>query len=51
MFLIKLWDTNDRDLIVDLHRKVIQPRSKLATQVNSVFKHAIKRILKDFLQK
>lgn len=51
MFLVKLWDMNDRELIVDLHRKVIPSCPKLAMQVNSVFKHAIKRILKDFLQK
>ena len=51
MFLVKLWDMNDRELIVDLHRKVISSRPKLTIQTNSVFKHTVKRILKDFLQK
>lgn len=51
MFLVKLWDMNDRELIVDLHRKVIPSYPKLAMQVNSVFKYAIKRIFEGFSQK
>lgn len=29
MFLIRLWDKYDREILIDLHRKVEPPRSTL----------------------
>ena len=51
MFLIKLWDRDDRELIIDLHRKVIISRPKLTTQINSVSKHILKTVFSAFLGK
>ena len=46
MFLVKFWDMNDRERIINLRGKVISSRPKLTIQINSVFKHIIKRTLK-----
>ena len=49
MFLVKLWDRNDKELLFDFHKKVILSLPTLTSQVNSVFKHNLKTILKTFL--
>ena len=45
MFLIRLWDKYDRELIVDLHKKVSPPRPTLKQELRALTFEVIKTLL------
>ena len=45
MFLIRLWDKYDRELIVDLHKKVSPPQPTLKQELRALTFEVIKTLL------
>ena len=45
MFLIRLWDKYDRELIIDLHRKVSSPKPTLKQELCIIAFEILKTLL------
>ena len=45
MFLIRLWDKYDRELIVDLHKKVSPPQPTLKQELRTLVFEILKSLL------
>jgi len=48
MFLVILWDRNDREIIIDFHKKVDPPHPTLTQQSSFDLKLILSNILKTF---
>lgn len=45
MFLVKLWDRDDREIVIDLRRKVIPPRPTLTQEAILLVVEILKTLL------